>query len=136
MTTNKVKKFKYCPECGGHNLGDRWCRGRKLQQYCHSCEWKSEIRTPEKKKITNQRDLRIDEFYGWSYILYDRYGHVTMYSATHNSEKKARKEMEGDMQRMKSLDETPITGVLFFVPFFVTIKGKMYKLKNNKLTKV
>jgi len=69
-------KLKVCPKCGSKNLGDRWTNGRKLEQYCNGksewedevCLWVGEPRTPEKIRITNTKDLRIDNFYGWDYI--------------------------------------------------------------------
>lgn len=123
-------KLKNCPICGS-GLADRWVVGRKLQQYCGNshdtdCTWKGDPRTPERKRITNLIDLRIDGFYGWAYHTYDQYGHVSCYSRTFVSEATAMTDLE---ERLKRSPED--TGVLFFTPATVKLKGKMFKLNKG-----
>jgi hypothetical protein len=132
-------KFETCPKCGNTDLGDRWVTGRKLMQYCgdDDCGWNAIPRTPERKHITNMVDIRVDGFYGWAYHTYDKYGHVACYSRTYSSEAKALKELEDDLKRSsKDEDGGPYTGVLFFTPASVKVKGKMFKFKNNEFYKL
>jgi hypothetical protein len=131
-------KIKTCPNCGSTDLGDRWANGRKLMQYCHEeeCNWIGEPRTPEKRRITDTKHLRIDDFYGWDFIIYDKYGHESVTSQTFNTEKEAMKELERDLAHgEKNEDGGPYTGVLFKTPLSVVLKGKMFKIKNGKCTK-
>lgn len=132
-------KLKTCPKCGS-KLGDRWASGRTLTQYCidtewEDCNWVGKPRTPESKRITAFRDLRISDFYGWCYITYDKFGHVACHSRSYGTEKEAQTEMEGDMTRSNATDPCrPYTGVLFFIPSTVKLKGKIFKTtKDNKI---
>lgn len=136
-------KVKTCPKCGFSSLGERWSRGRMLEQYCHDpeemgCHWVGEPYTPPKRRITNMDRLRIDEFAGWHYIVYDKYGHVQTDSATYGSRAEAEKEMAEDITPREGYDDpaAPYTAVLFNVPSSVVIKGEMFKLKKGKVTKV
>ena len=136
-TPPTVEKFKQCPRCGRTNtLGDRWCRGRMLQQYCNGgddfdddytdrCGWVGLPRVPEKRRITNTRKLRIDDFSGWDYIVYDKYGHESVISRTYHSKEDAIKELQEDLNIKDA--GSPYTAVLFNVPSSVTIKGKVFK---------
>jgi hypothetical protein len=131
-------KVKVCPECGSDNIGDMWCNGRKLQYYCgeEDCNWKAEPRIPSKRKITDTRECRIDDFGGWSYITYDKYGHVSCWSQTFNAEAAAMRALEKDLKCKPTDEGGPYTGVIFNVPHHVTIKGKMFKMKNGVVTQV
>jgi hypothetical protein len=121
-----------------------------LQQYCHGassfgdyeedtqCGWVGEPRIPERKRITNTDTLRLDEFFGWHYLIYDKYGHLSTDSATHDTRAEAMEALEEDMTPKEGYIDpaAPLTAVLFKVPSNVTIKGKMFKFKNGKVTKV
>jgi hypothetical protein len=134
-----MKKVECCPECGSTNIGDRWASGRKLQYYCgeEDCYWTAEPRTPSKRRITDTKDLRVDDFSGWDYIVYDKYGHVATYSRTYNGEASAMKELERELVRgEKDANAGPYTGVLFQTPSRVTIKGKMFKSKGGVCSQV
>lgn len=133
-------KVKTCPKCGFSSLGERWSRGRMLEQYCHDpeemgCHWVGEPYTPPKRRITNKDTLRIDEFHGWHYIIYDKYGHVQTDSATYGSKSEALKEMEDDLKPKRDYVDpaAPLTAVLFFVPSSVTIEGTMFKYKDGQM---
>ena len=143
-------KVKVCPRCGSKELGERWCKGRTLQQYCthasdtfydrtgeRDCEWVGEPYTPPRRRITNATRLRIDDFYGWHYIVYDKYGHVQTDSATYDTKAEAMKELEDEFKTREGYvnPAAPLTAVLFNVPSSVTIKGTMFKLKNGVVTK-
>ena len=121
-----------------------------LEQYCHgqtsfgdydgdeNCGWKGEPYTPPRKRITNTTELRIDDFYGWHYIVYDKYGHVQTDSATYDTREEAMEELTDDLTPKEGYIDpaAPLTAVLFKVPGRVTVKGKMFKFKNGKVTKV
>ncbi len=134
-------KLKVCPSCGCLKLGDRWTAGRMLQQYCNDpmdndCRWVGKPRTPERKKITAFKDLRVDDFYGWNYITYDKYGHTACHSRSYGTEAEAEKAMKDDMTRTNATDPSrPYTGVLFFTPATVKLKGKMFKEVNGTIVK-
>jgi hypothetical protein len=143
-------KVKVCPKCGSKNLGERWAMGRKLQQYCHGvtsfgdydedthCRWVGEPYTPPRKRITNTDTLRLDEFVGWHYIVYDKYGHTQTDSATHDTRAEAMEALIDDITPREGYDDpaAPYTAVLFNVPSNVTIKGTMYRLKKGVVKKV
>jgi len=139
-------KLKSCPECGNDDLGERWTKNRMLEQYCHGrtsfgdygdeyCNWVGKPYTPPKRRITNTIKVGIDEFRGWQYIIYDKYGCVETHSATHNTQDQALKKIEEDLRPIAGFNNPadPRTAVLFNVPSSVNIKGKMYKFKNGKV---
>ena len=130
-------KLKICPKCGCEDLGDRWCKDRKLQQYCHDedCNWVGTPRTPERRRITNMKALRVDDFSGWDYIIYDRFGHESTISQMFDTEREAKKEMEDDLQHgERDVNGGPYTAVLFKTPARVVIHGKIFKIKNGVCT--
>ena len=143
-------KLKKCPKCGSTRLGERWAKDRKLQQYCHGvtsfgdydedthCSWVGEPYTPPKKRITNTDTLRLDEFFGWHYLVYDKYGHLQTDSATHDTRAEAMEALEEDMTPTEGYDDpaAPLTAVLFHVPSNVTVKGTMFKFKKGKVAVV
>jgi len=134
-------KVKSCPKCGCTELGERWSNGRKLEQYCHNdedhCYWKGEPYTPPKRRITDTKELRIDDFYGWDYILYDRFGHVMTLSATESTEAKVMAELERELKRGENdKNGGPYTGVVFKTPSRVILKGRMFRSKNGKVAQV
>ena len=134
-------KIKTCPKCGSTQVGEQWVKGRMLQQHCYIgdgdefCGWKGEPYTPPKKRITNKTQLRIDEFSGWHYIVYDKYGHVHTDSATFDTKAEALGELQGDLIPKQGYDDpaAPLTAVLFNVPSHITIKGQMFRVKDGKL---
>lgn len=131
-------KHNLCPTCGCDSLGERWTMGRQLEQYCrdYDCSWRGQPYTPPKRRIINTTKLRIDNFHGWHYIVYDKYGHVSTDSATHDTREEAMKELESDITPKEGYDDpaSPYTAVLFNVPSSVTIKGKMFKMKSGKMS--
>ena len=121
--------------CGGE-IGDMWCKGRKLQYYCYDedCGWEDEERIPEKREVTNTKTCFIDGFSGWDYTIYDKYGHTMVLSRTYDSSTEAMKELEKELLRGEK-DEAggPYTGVLFKTPSQITITGEMYKVKKGQI---
>lgn len=136
-------KVKVCPKCGFSDLGERWAIGRKLEQYCCDpeevgCHWVSEPYIPPKQKISRMVELRIDDFFGWHYQVFDKYGHVQTDSATYDSKAEAFKEMTDDITPKEGYDNpaAPYTAVLVKVPCRVTVEGTMFRLINGKVTEV
>lgn len=127
--SGKMKKLDQCPSCGFDNLGDQWCTERKLQQYClaDDCDWEGEPRTPEQKEIkTTATYTRAGCPVPYSYTLYDRFGHVLIYSAGFSSEEECEDELFSELMRYRSDKVTgPCTGVIF--PPRVKVEGKVYK---------
>jgi hypothetical protein len=119
-----------------------------LQQYCyHSdndyeednhCRWVGEPYTPPRKRITNTDTLRLDEFAGWHYLIYDKYGHLATDSATHSTREDAMEALIEDMTPKAGYDDpaAPYTAVLFNVPSHITIKGTMFKMKFGSCVQV
>ena len=136
-------KVKCCPKCGSRELGDRWVAGRKLQQYCYIsaeeevCGWKAEPRTPERRRISGTKFLRIDDFSGYDYVIYDKFGCEFTISRSDSSEDTARKEMERELIRGETDEHGgPYTGVLFKTPTSVVLKGKVFKTKKGVCTQI
>lgn len=133
-----MKEPKVCPKCYGEDIGDRWTKGRMLEYYCRDCHWHAEPRTPESIPITNQCDLRIDNFHGWHYIIYDKYGHVSVDSATHGTKEEAMKDLEWHMTPKRSFPDpaAPYTAVLFYVPPRVQITGIAFRYEDGAVKQV
>lgn len=135
-------KLKVCPKCGcGARLGDRWVTGRRLQQFCsnpcdkneNNCSWEGEPRIPEHTRITNTAQLRIANFQGWHYLIYDTYGHLQTSSATYATRAKAMQDLQKLAKAKKANPAAPLTAVLFYVPPNVTVKGTMFKFKKGQV---
>ena len=137
-------KYKACPKCGSKQLGERWVKERMLQQYCYigeddtHCGWVGEPFVPPRKRITNTTKLRIDDFPGWHYLVYDKYGHIQTDSATYDTQLEAMKELQDDITPRDGYKDpaAPYTAVLFKVPGNVTIEGRMFRLLNGKFVEV
>lgn len=119
-------KYKKCPKCGESCLGDKWKRGRKLQQYCYECDWEGKIRTPEKQKIEPIRIIDAGQFGGYSYEIFDKYGHIMVDSRFYGNRKEALDELQKELNRGKlDKDAGPYTAILW--PATVKVKGKVFK---------
>jgi len=119
-------KLENCPECESNDIGDQWVKGRKLQQYCHDCEWKGEPRIPEIKTIKTTKKVQVDQFPGFNYEIFDRYGHAMVYSRSYHTEKEAENVLKEKLRHYGEYhDAGPCTAILW--PDVVTVKGKVYK---------
>ena len=122
-------KPNICPKCGNHSVSDRWCAGRKLQYYCYDedCNWKADPRTPSRRHISNTKEIGINGFSGWDFIVYDKYGHEIIISRSYDSKATAVKDMNEDLEQgQRDKDGGPYTAVLFNTPSTITLKGEMF----------
>lgn len=134
-------KVKCCPKCDATGLSEIWANGRKLMQRCNNsddgCYWRGEPYTPPKRRVIATKDLRIDDFSGWDYVVYDKYGHTMTLSQTFSGSTAAMKELERELVRgEKDENAGPYTGVLFKTPYRVVLKGTMFRCKKGKVAKV
>jgi hypothetical protein len=84
--------------------------------------------------LTADKVLRVDNFHGWDYILYDKYGHVSTLSRSYGTEDEATTEMETALIRGESdMHAGPYVGVLFYTPPTITITGKMVTSRRGKI---
>ena len=119
-----MAKLRKCPECG-ESLSDCWTVGRKLQQRC-DCGWKGEPRIPEIQVIEDTKTISVNQFSGYNYEIFDKYGHITTYSRSYYNKIEAEKEMKDDLvKHNKSTDMSPCTAILW--PDKVIVKGKILK---------
>ena len=119
-------KLNKCPECGNKHLSDNWKRKRKLQQICNECGWCGKIRTPEVVKIKTTKKVTVNQFHGYCYEIFDKYGHIMVYSKSYDTEKEAEVALHQETNRgEKDKDAGPYTGILW--PNTICIKGKVYK---------
>lgn len=121
-----------CPECDSDAIRDIWVTGRKLQRSCRDCSWKEAPRTPKKQKVTGKKQLRIDNFSGWQYESFDRYGHISTVSRVYPSEAAALVDIDKELAcGLKAGNPAgPYTVVLYNVPSSVTIQGRIIKKSN------
>jgi len=122
-----IKKFKECPECGSDELDNKWSSGRKLQQCCQDCEWEGEPRPPERKKIPTSKKVDVDQFGGFNFEGYDKYGHIICFSRTYRNRKEAIKEINRELEagKREGNDAGPYTIVLY--PGHVIVEGEVFK---------
>lgn len=117
--------LKECPDCG-MAVHDCWTKGRKLQQRCDMCGWGGEPRVPETIAIKDTKNIRVGQFYGFHYEIFDKYGHISTISSYYQTEEEAVKEMKDSLaRRNKQPDLAPCTAVLW--PNVVAIKGEVFK---------
>jgi len=120
-----------CPRCGSENLGDRWARGRKLQQCCYDCEFKAPERTPEILEIKTIKKIQVGRWPGFHYEIFDRYGHIKTVSRSYIRREWAIEGLDRELE-YGTTDEAagPYTGILW--PDMVIVKGELrLALKNG-----
>jgi hypothetical protein len=117
-----------CPKCGSDDLYDRWTSGRKLQLGCHDCSWEEPPRTPELQVIKNTKSILANQFSGFCFEVYDKYGHITTYSRSYSTREKAKEELikELTMRNKNHPDYAPCSGVLW--PDKVEVIGEVIKV--------
>ncbi|MFA5299609.1 MAG: hypothetical protein WC389_15580, partial [Lutibacter sp.] len=100
-------KIKTCPECGSTLGSDCWTTGRKLMQRC-DCGWKGEPRIPETLPIQDTKNVRVGQFWGYHYEIFDKYNHLLTSSRYYGTEKETLEEMQSDLTHSnKSPDMAP-----------------------------
>ena len=121
-----VTKHTKCPFCEFADLGDKWTKDRKLQQYCKACAWVGTSRTPEIKKIVNTKLIQTNTFSGFRYEIYDQYGFTLFSSKSYCNKKDAKKCMQDYLYKnRKDSDAGPLTAVLW--PNVVEATGEVCK---------
>jgi len=121
-----MKKFTFCPKCDDTNLGDRWVKGRKLQQFCRICLWKDESRDPDIRPVEFTKEICATQFCSWCYELFDKYGHILVHSRAYNTKEALLVELKKEIESYnKSEDVAPVTAIIW--PPTVTVLGEIYK---------
>lgn len=119
-------KLNECPNCGNKHLSDTWKPKRKLQQSCDECGWHGKIRIPETIEIKTTKEVIVNQFYGFCYEVFDKYGHIMTHSKSYHKKKEAESELLQEITRgEKDKDAGPYVGILW--PDIVHVKGKVYK---------
>jgi hypothetical protein len=121
-----MTKLKECPICGG-SLVECWTEGRTLRQECVDCIWKGTPRIPEKQKIRTTKDIFVDQFNGFNYEIFDKYGCIMAHSKTYYNKKEAIKALKKDIEHDNKYPEygAPVTGILW--PDVITVTGEVFK---------
>ena len=115
-----MKEPKECPKCGDGVFQQIWQRGRKLAYRCEFCYWLSEPFTPPMKELCPDKVIRVSQFGGLQYTLYDEYGHVMVSSRSYDDRDKAIESLKKDLKR-----NSGSTAVLW--PETVTARGEVFK---------
>jgi hypothetical protein len=127
-----------CPKCGSDDLYNRWVSERKLQRGCHDCSWKEPPRTPELQVIKNTKLISANQFSGFCFEVYDRYGHIVIFSRSYSTAEKAREELIKELTtHNKHPEYAPCSGVLW--PDKVMVIGEFIgtaKLERDSNAKV
>lgn len=115
-----------CPKCGSDDLYDRWTNNRMLQRGCRECTWKEKPRIPELRVIKNTKLILANQFSGFCYEVYDKYGHALCYSRSYRTKEEAKEELLKELARdNKSPHQGPCTGILW--PDKVEVIGEVVK---------
>lgn len=119
-------KVLQCPECGSKPMSDLWVGpGRSLRQHCYSCGWDGPSRIPEQQAIITSKLISVEQFGGFNYELYDRFGHIMLYSRSYHNEEEAEASLKLDIKCGKTdKDAGPYTAVLW--PSTIEVKGKVF----------
>jgi len=104
-------RYDDCPVCGD-SLSDMWRRGRKLRQECHNCDWVGEERTPELQPIKTARKVLVSQHGGFTFEVFDRYGHALMSSRSYSDYGEAKEALRRELA-IERKDADPCTGVLW-----------------------
>ena len=127
-----MKTKVLCPDCGSDNIDDQWCKGRKLQHYCHDCDWKGRIRTPETKEIKTSKRVMVGQFHGWRYEVFDKYGHILISSRSYVHRADALTPMKRELN-IESPDTQPRVAMLW--PSFVEVMSEVFRSNDVKEVK-
>lgn len=106
--------------------------GRRLQRHCEDCSWKEAPRTPEIQPIENKRFIAANQFSGFHYEIYDRYGHAVIFSRSHETAEKARAELLKDLGKLnRHPNYAPCTGILW--PAVVEVVGEVVRANEETI---
>jgi hypothetical protein len=94
-----------------------------LQIRCRECGWTDKPRIPEQKRIKTFKMVTVDQFHGFNFEIFDKYGHVAMFSQSYSSRQKALDALCDELPRMNSNGE-PYTAVLW--PSEVKVEGERF----------
>ena len=118
--------LKECFNCGSTNLGDRWTAGRLLEQHCYECGWTAQPRIPEKLPIVVVKQVKVNQFWGFHYEVFDRYGHMMVSSRYYDKEDEAETALNKELERgKKDFNAGPYTAVLW--PARTLVEGRVFK---------
>ena len=111
-----------CLECGGvtHAI---WVANRMLRDRCEDCFWKSEPRIPETIDVKTGKWVSCSQFSGYTFVMYDRYGHVLEFSRSYDTEDEATVAITEEMLRSNKI-AGPCTAVLW--PDKIWVEGKVF----------
>jgi hypothetical protein len=119
-----IEKITECPKCGSDDLYDIWVSGRKLQRGCRDCTWEDLPRVPEIQQIKNTRFVWANQYSGFCYETYDRYGYEMSFSRSYNTIEEAREALVNELAKWnKNPDYAPCTGILW--PDKVEVVGEV-----------
>jgi hypothetical protein len=118
-----TQKYDECPRCNS-GLTEHWQMGGKLCQVCCWCDWKGEPFTPEQRPIVSTRRVRVSTCGGFSYDIFDRYGHPLVASRAYASRESALDAIKLDLQCGEHDTRGPYTAVLW--PADVEVTGEVF----------
>lgn len=117
-----------CPMCSS-SLEDHWQIGGKLRQICCWCDWQGELRTPEQRPITSVRQVQVSRNGGFSYDVFDRYGHPLVASRSYGSREAALEGLKRDLKCGEHDTRGPYTALLW--PDTVEVAGELITLEET-----
>ena len=123
-----MRRLPYCPKCHyDDTVHTQWTSGRKLQFKCEECGWKSKPFTPDQRPIESTKTISPNQFHGWCYTLYDRYGHVAAFSKSYNERRDAIDSINDWLEKGKKKGHSagPYTAILW--PKRITVQGEVFK---------
>ena len=112
-----------CPSCGDDEFYEKWEANRLLSKNCYSCTWKSKPYPPKLRKIRTAKTIDANQFPGFHYQIFDKFGHIMTSSRSYNSKSEAKAEIEKELVYGRTdKDAGPYTAVLW--PASVTVRGE------------
>lgn len=118
-------KPKYCPKCKEDEVRKILTKGRKNIFECENCYWKSKPFIPKTRPIKHIKNVSPNNFYGYCYEVFDKYGQPCVFSRSYDTREDAIKEMMDDISKGIDKPYGPYTGVLW--PKTVEVKGEVFK---------
>ena len=118
-------ELKYCPRCKFKDVDRILTTQRRNVFRCINCNWQSKPFIPPIKPIPTTKRVRIYNFSGWGYEVYDGYGQHVVYSRSYDTREEAIKAMRKDIDHGKGKPYGPYTGIMW--PRTVEVKGEIFK---------
>jgi len=118
-------ELKYCPRCRFKDVDRILTTQRRNIFRCTNCNWRSKPFIPPIKPIPTTKKVRVYQFGGWGFEVYDVYGQCVIYSRSYGTKEEAIENMQKTLKNGKGKPYGPYTGIIW--PQTIEVKAEVFK---------